>query len=123
MNIQDKILAIKEELNELPPLAVQEIVFNLLETGAVDYVTLSEMYVSSLKKINDEKQVLICGLSVPLIHYYTNVRPKNKQDIFIKVKAAYNLLKTKMWPVGKMQELVDKYNYSEDENGHHKINL
>jgi hypothetical protein len=52
MNIQDKILAIKEELNKLQPHVIESIVFDLLMTGVIDYVSLSEMYVSSLKKIN-----------------------------------------------------------------------
>ena len=123
MTIQEKILTIEEELSELPPLAVQDIVFNLLMTGAIDYVSLSEMYVNTLKNKDKENRVLICGLSVPLIHYYTKARPKNKQDLFIKIKAAYNLLKCKMWPVGDMQKLVDKYSYSENKDGTHKINL
>jgi len=127
MNIEQNVLAIKEELNELPPLAIQEIIFDLLKTGAVDYVSLSEMYVDSLKKKNNEKETIINGLAIPLSQYWYGTKMPAKHLTFIRCKAAYNLLKSKIFHTAKIekeyQELVDKYSYSEDENGHHKINL
>jgi hypothetical protein len=50
MNIQDKILAIKEELNDLQPHTIENIVFDLLASGAIDYTILSERYIDYLKK-------------------------------------------------------------------------
>lgn len=76
----------------------QETVLDWLISGELQFVELVQSYVFYLKKQDEEQRYMIAGLSIPLIQYWQSchVKPK-KQDVFIRGKAAFYLLKTKLF--------------------------
>lgn len=116
-----------EEINKLEASEVFALIFLLLKTKKIDFIDLSNAYVEVLKDSNRNKSLVISGLAIPLISYWQNGKMMKSADHarFIRSKAAYNLLKSKMFhtaPIEKeLEAYVDKYGYSEDENGMHKM--
>ena len=115
----NKIDIIKE-IKKLSNLERYYLILDLLNEDIISYTKISEIYVESLKDKNERKRIIINGLALPLASYW-QLDKKNEKNSFIKVKAAYNLLKSnalKTSPIEKdLKEYVEKTGYSEDKNG------
>ncbi len=97
------------------------VLLELLVNNEIDFTEVSSLYVESLKVKNKGQQVIISGLAFPAISYFDGTKP----DIFMKAKAAYNLLKSKVFHTAQCEKelkaFVKKHKYSEDENGYRII--
>ena len=114
-NIHNKLM--KEKKND-----VLELFLELLISEKIDYLDINEVYFMYLSLINKKQQMIIHGLATPLIHYWENPDIKlGKQKIFIKCKAAYYLLKSRVFNTALVEKDLQKFikdnKYSEDENG------
>ena len=60
-----------------------------------------------------------------MIDYFLGTKNTKEQTIFLKCKAAYSLLKSKYFHTAKvekdLEKYVEKYKYSENEDGLHTI--
>jgi len=122
-----KLQAVYNKLMEENKSDVLDLFFELLMSEKIEYLDINEAYIMYLSLIKKNQQTIINGLSVPLMQYWQtpNIKPE-RQKIFIRCKAAYNLLKSKVFNTAEiekdLQKVVDDNKYSEDENGFHKIN-
>ena len=115
-----KLQPMEELMNE------KELFFSWLLSGRINFKDLSDAYVDYLETLKRHNRVLIQGLTIPLSQYFysSKFKPK-KQEIFIRCKSAFNLIKSKMFlgtPFEKeLKDLIEKYQYTEDENGCHTM--
>jgi hypothetical protein len=117
-------MKILELTNEEKYLTEQELFFKWLLDGKVNFIQLSQSYTGYLEKLKKDNNILIHSMSIPLASIF-NKRETKSQKIFYKCKAAFNLIKTRIFngtPFEKeLKQLVKENEYSEDENGLHTI--
>lgn len=117
----------QEEFKKLTRHQRHFLILQLMKEKQIDFTEFSNIYIQYLQEKDKENNIIISGLSIPLLQFWLtpNLKPK-RQEIFIRCKAAYNLLKGKMFHTAliekDLQKLVDKHKYTEDENGHHSLN-
>lgn len=122
MNNIDKIT---EKIKTLNSMERNYIIYQLLYDNTINYNEISQLYVESLKSKNKEQNILLFGMSIPLITYFLGTKNTEKQTIFLKCKAAYHLLKSKCFHSANveknLEKYVKKYKYSEDKDGIHTM--
>jgi len=101
-------------------LSEDELFYQWLLDGRVDFNKLSNAYVCSLKEKDRIKNLNACGLAYSLSNFMQCKIPKG-QEKFIKAKSAYHLIKSKFFtgtPFEKdMDKIVKESGYTEDDSG------
>ncbi len=110
-----------EKIKELSPDHRNYLITSLITDNTISFKEISESYVNSLENKNKEKNQLILSMAVPLSHYWDTAKEKKKQDIFMKCRGAYSLLKSRIFHTAQIEktyeEWLEKHPY-EEEDGH-----
>ena len=121
----NKIDKITKEIKTMSSMERNYVIFQLLCDDTINYSEISELYVESLKSKSRENYLLISGMSIPLIDYFLGTKNTKEQTIFLKCKAAYNLLKSRYYHTARvekdLEKYVEKYKYFEDKDGLHTM--
>jgi hypothetical protein len=96
--------------NEEKLLARSQLFCKWLIEGKVEFTDLVDAYIFSLKKKNNKYRDIISGLAIPLSQYVGRLSRKNqRQNIFVKSKAIFWLLKSKIFSTAEIEKEYRKY--------------
>ena len=88
----------------------------------INFFDITAAYLATLQSKEKENKLTINGLAFPLCTYWRDDKSKKKFNLFSKSKAAYHLLKSKVFhtaPVEKdLSDWLKGHPYKEDENGY-----
>ena len=109
-----------KEWSKLPEWERHGIVLDLLYQDKISFTEISQLYVQSLRQKDVEKSININGLALTLSAYWDG-EIDNKMYRFTKAKAAYHMLKSKIFRTAPYEKILEKFlkkvPYSESKDG------